>query len=262
MACPESLNVQALADGELDAAASAAAERHLEGCAECRAQFAGDQRLGAALRTRATRHRAPAALAARLGAALDAEDVAPPAAAPRRGAWPRLPGYWPGAASGALAAGVAALVLSVGLGRGAPDPLAHDVVAAHLRALVSGRAIDVETSDRHTVKPWFAGKVDVAPPVADFAAQGFALAGGRVDFVDGVRAAVVVYRHGAHVIDVFAWRDAGRPVRARAATESGYSLLTWRSGDLAFCAVSDTAPAELATLERLLTAEAPAAATE
>lgn len=260
MPCPESLNSQALADGELDAAAAAAAERHLEGCAECRALLATDRRLGAALRAQATRHRAPAALAARLGAALDAADRAPPAAPPGRGGWLRLPGYWRGAASGALAAGVAALAVLVAVNRVAPDPLAHDVVAAHLRALVSGRAIDVATSDRHTVKPWFAGRVDVAPPVADFAAQGFVLAGGRVDFIAGARAAVVVYRHGAHLIDVFAWRDAARPVGARAATENGYSLLTWHHGDLAFCAVADTAPAELETLQRLLTA--PPTATE
>jgi anti-sigma factor RsiW len=148
------------------------------------------------------------------------------------------------------------------VGRGAPDPLEHDVLTAHLRALVSGHAIDVESSDRHTVKPWFAGHADVAPPVTDFAADGFVLSGGRVDYVDGTRAAVVVYRHGAHLVDVFAWRDAGGRTRERAVSGNGYRLLFWRAGDLAFCAVSDTAEPELVALKRLITASLPADARE
>ncbi|MBS0397000.1 MAG: anti-sigma factor, partial [Proteobacteria bacterium] len=138
----------------------------------------------------------------------------------------------------------------------------HDVLAAHLRALQPGRAIDVESSERHTVKPWFAGRADVSPPVADFAAQGFTLVGGRVDYVAGTRSAVVVYRHNAHLIDVFAWRAAAAPVRGGASSENGYRLLSWRAGDLAFCAISDTAEDELAALRTLIQAQLPADARE
>jgi anti-sigma factor RsiW len=259
MACAESPRVHALVDGELDPPATAALERHLEGCAECRALAADTRRLAAALRGSATRHVADPALRLRIRGALDAEAGSRRARpAPARGGWWRTPSLWGGAAGGALAAGITAIAIVTAIGRGAPEPLERDVVTAHLRALVSGHTIDVESSDRHTVKPWFAGHADVAPPVADFAADGFVLVGGRVDYVDGTRAAVVVYRHGAHLVDVFAWRDAPPHVRERATSGSGYRLLFWRSGDLAFCAVADTAEAELVTLRRLIKATLPA----
>jgi anti-sigma factor RsiW len=263
MTCAESPRVHALVDGELAPGEAAALERHVAGCAECRALLAETRRLRAALRATATRHGAGAALRARIGATLDAEPEAGAAApSPRRAAMWRGAPFWTGAMGGALAAGLTALSILASLGRGAPDPLEHDVVTAHLRALVSGHAIDVESTDRHTVKPWFAGHADVAPPVTDFAAEGFVLAGGRVDYVDGTRAAVVVYRHGAHLIDVFAWRDAEGRGRERARSANGYRLLFWRSGDLAFCAVSDTAEAELVRLEGLIRGTLPADARE
>jgi len=258
MSCAESARVHALLDGELGPADAAALERHLEGCAECRTLALDTRRLSAEVRA-ARRHAAGPALRARIAAALDAESGAGGASAPspRAAMWRGAP-FWTGAAGGALAAGITALAILASLGRGAPDPLEHDVVTAHLRSLVSGHAIDVESTDRHTVKPWFAGHADVTPPVTDFAAEGFVLAGGRVDYVDGTRAAVVVYRHGAHLIDVFAWRDAERRGRERATSGNGYRLLFWRSGDLAFCAVSDTAEAELVKLESLIRATLPA----
>ena len=257
MACAESLRVHALVDHELDAAEAAALARHLEGCAECQALKSELESLSGALRATLPRHVPDAALKARLAAALDAEERAAPRPAPRAA----RPAYWWGAASGALAASLVAALLVVTLGRGPDEAVERDVVAAHLRALVSGRAIDVESSDRHTVKPWFQGHVDVAPPVADFAADGFTLVGGRVDYVDGQRAAVVVYRHNAHVIDVFAWREP-HAARERAASRNGYRLLRWHAGDLAFCAVSDTGEAELGSLERLIRATLPADARE
>jgi len=253
MACAESLRVHALIDGELDAAEEAALARHLEGCAECRSLKAKLESLGSALKSDLPRHAPDAALRARLAALLDAEDRVA-ARVPVRSA---RPAYWWGAASGALAASLLAVALLVTTGRSADDGVERDVLAAHLRALVSGRAIDVESSDRHTVKPWFQGHVDVSPPVADFASDGFTLVGGRIDYVDGHRAAVVVYRHNAHVIDVFAWRDAGGGAE-RAASRNGYRLLRWHAGDLAFCAVSDTAESELRNLERLIRATLPA----
>ena len=263
MTCAESSRVHALVDGELGGDDAAALERHLAGCAECRGLLVETRRLRASVRAGATRHAAGPALRARISAALDAEPAAarPRPAAGRGPMWRGGP-FWAGAGGGALAASVAAVAIMVSIGRAPPDALEHDVMTAHLRSLVSGHAIDVESSERHTVKPWFAGHADVSPPVADFAADGFVLAGGRVDYVDGTRAAVVVYRHGAHVIDVFAWRDAGGGGRERATSANGYRMRFWRSGDLAFCAVSDTAEAELVTLERLIRATLPADARE
>ena len=121
----------------------------------------------------------------------------------------RARGFWAGAGSGAgamaIAAAIAFLIFQPA------DPLINDLAAAHLRSLMGNHMIDVASSDQHTVKPWFAGHADVSPPAVDFAAQGFTLIGGRTDYVDGARTAVVVYRHGAHVINLFAWADRNTP---------------------------------------------------
>jgi anti-sigma factor RsiW len=111
--------------------------------------------------------------------------------------------------------------------------------------------IDVVSTDRHTVKPWFAGHADVSPVVADFAPQGYTLVGGRADYFDRQRAAVVVYRHGAHTINVFSWA-ADHAALPKDTTRNGYHLAFFRSGNLVNCAVSDTGWDELNTLVRLI----------
>jgi anti-sigma factor RsiW len=111
--------------------------------------------------------------------------------------------------------------------------------------------IDVVSNDKHTVKPWFAGHTDVSPVVADFDQQGFRLIGGRADYFEHQRAAVVVYQHGAHVINVFSWAgdQHGLPKNT---TRNGYHLAFWKMGNLVYCAVSDTAWDESLGLARLL----------
>ena len=111
--------------------------------------------------------------------------------------------------------------------------------------------IDVVSTDKHTVKPWFAGHTDVSPVVADFDSQGYRLIGGRADYFDHQRAAVVVYQHGSHVINVFSWA-AERGGLPRDTTRNGYHMAFWRTGNLAYCAVSDTGWDELQGLVRLL----------
>jgi anti-sigma factor RsiW len=127
------------------------------------------------------------------------------------------------------------------------------LVAAHVRSLMPSHLIDVESTDHHTVKPWFAGHADVSPVVADFTAEGFHLVGGRADYLDHQRAAVVVYQHGAHVINVFSWSDSAAV--ARQATRGGYHMVFWKAGDLQYCAVSDTGWDELQRLVGLLQQE-------
>jgi anti-sigma factor RsiW len=118
---------------------------------------------------------------------------------------------------------------------------------------MANHLIDVVSSDQHTVKPWFAGHADVSPPAVDFPREDYRLVGGRVDYIDGQRAAVVVYRHGAHIINVFAWnqRDGSLP---NIVTREGYHIVFWRNGNLVFCAVSDSALDEITGLTRLLQA--------
>ena len=258
MRCAESLRVQAYFDGEVDAISAAEIERHVANCGECRALLDDLDRVRTALRKEVAVERAPPELRARIALALDGESAAevprpvvqdPPMTQGRRHRRERS--FWAGAFGGvgatALAAGLAMFVLVPRLA----NPLTDELVNAHVRSLMPAHLIDVVSTDRHTVKPWFAGHADVSPVVADFESQGYKLVGGRVDYLDHQRSAVVVYQHGAHVINVFSWAANGRTLPGNA-TRSGYHLVFWKSGDLAYCAVSDTAPDELNGLVKLL----------
>jgi len=147
----------------------------------------------------------------------------------------------------ALAAALALFFLSPTLS----NPVLDDLVTAHVRSLMPQHLTDVISTDRHTVKPWFAGNADVSPVVADFGDRGYRLVGGRADYFNRQRVAVVIYQHGPHVINVFTW-VAGRSALPEFTTRSGYHIACWRLGNLQYCAVSDTGWDELQGLVRLL----------
>ena len=120
-----------------------------------------------------------------------------------------------------------------------------ELVDAHVRSLLPGHLMDVVSTDRHTVKPWFAGKTDIAPPVVDLADKGFPLLGGRLDYIDGHTAAALVYGRGGHKINLFVWRTAPGEPGDGSFSDRGYSLLHWSSGGLNYWAVSDAALPEV-----------------
>ncbi len=220
-------------DGELSSPERDAFELHLESCAACRQAVETERALKSAIR-------------------------ALPRPAPARAP---LPWY---RSMPALAAGLALFLLGGVVGRLALAPpsaepaASRDVVAAHVRALVGDRVTDVASAEGHVVKPWFAGRVELAPAVANLAAEGFPLTGGRVDFVEGRRAATLVYKRRAHVIAVFVWPSAREP-NGPAALQ-GYNLRYWRAGELNYAAISDLNPKELgefAALFRARTAPPP-----
>jgi anti-sigma factor RsiW len=250
--CAESLRVQAYFDGEVDALGALDIERHTERCAECRALLEDFARTRERLRRELDYLRAPAALRARIARTLDAQArVAaprPPSAA--LPPWRTRP-FWAGAIGG-LGAALAAVCVFLLLSALPSAALLEELSTAHVRSLLPGHLTGVVSTDRHTVKPWFAGRADVSPVVADFTAQGYHLLGGRADYLERQRAAVLVYQHGAHVINVFAWARGGRHTFPERTTRAGYHLVFWRSGDLEYCAVSDAGWDELAGLERLL----------
>ena len=252
MQCPEALRVQAYFDGEVDAVAAAEIEQHVEGCAECRERLQDLERMRTALRRDLTDFHASPALRARINATLDQESSVRTARTSvfGRARW-RAPTFWMGAMSGVGASAVAAAALVLFLPALLSPPLVDDLVGAHMRSLMPTHLIDVASTDKHTVKPWFAGHADVSPVVADFAEQGYRLIGGRADYLDHQRSAVVIYQHGAHVINVFSWSASARYL-PRSATRDGYHLLFWRTGDLEYCAVSDTGWDELQGLVQLL----------
>ena len=163
----------------------------------------------------------------------------------------RMRPFWMGALGGVGGTAIAATFAFLLFLPRFANPLLDQLVSAHVRSLMPSHLIDVVSTDKHTVKPWFAGHADVSPVVADFEPQGYRLVGGRVDYLEHQRSAVVVYQHGAHVINVFSWGGQGRALPADV-TRSGYHLAFWKAGDLEYCAVSDAGWDELVGLVRLL----------
>jgi anti-sigma factor RsiW len=134
--------------------------------------------------------------------------------------------------------------------------VADELVAGHVRSLLASHLVDIATSDRHVVKPWFAGKVDFAPPVFDFADHGFPLVGGRLDYVHGRVVAALVYRRHQHIINVFVWPEGSGPVITRELRHDGYNVAAWEQGGLELWAVSDVEPADLQQLRAEFAAQA------
>lgn len=226
MSCDHLLNTQSYLDGELKGVEAVEAERHLGTCVECQAFATAAAELSDALR-KSPRQAAPAHLRDAVLARLDRE----PVRFSPRSFWM---GTGAGAAMSALAAGFALLVMlppSIG-------GLSESVADAHARALTSGQTIMVASSNHHTVKPWLAAHAGLSPLVTDFAKEGFVLVGGRVDEVAGARAAVMVYAHGNHTIDLFAWPDRGAALPQPGLTR-GFRSAFWKKGDMDYAAISD-----------------------
>ncbi|HTV35131.1 MAG TPA: anti-sigma factor [Xanthobacteraceae bacterium] len=236
--------LHALIDGELDAGHARDVEAHLAGCSGCAEKLKAFRAMHDTFAAANLKEAAPASLRARLDAALPRPAITAP---PRRFFQPSRRSFFGGFASGAVLSGAAAagLMLTV-FGGNREQSIADDVVSAHIRSLQPGHLMDVETSDEHTVKPWFDGKVDVAPPVIDLTAQGFTLLGGRLDYIDGEPVASVVYRRRMHIINLFvAQRLGSAHAYVSARTVQGYNVRHWSEGGLEFWAVSDLNPAEL-----------------
>ncbi|MGH6665674.1 MAG: anti-sigma factor family protein [Pseudolabrys sp.] len=238
MNCEEAKGLMhALLDGELDAGHAREVEAHIVGCADCAARLREFQDLRKAMSPAALRYAAPATLRARIEGKLPAPREA---GASRRSL---IKGFAGGAALSALAAsGVLVMVM-----RGEDQKrILDEVVSAHLRSLQAQHLIDVQSSDQHTVKPWFNGRLDAAPPVADLTAQGFTLIGGRLDYIDAKPVAAIVYRRRVHVINLFCAPAPGSGHRA-AAMESlhGFNVRRWADNGLNLWAVSDINADEL-----------------
>jgi anti-sigma factor RsiW len=224
------LLIQADHDGELDTEGAARVAAHLRVCPECATLAENLRRLSAQLRAEIPQPALPLRLqatAARLSAPL------------RPRIWRSIGRQSPGVAVGLALA--ACLALAIVPRRGAD--LADEAVAAHIRALQPGHAMDVVSTDRHTVKPWFDGKLDYAPPVQDFAGVGFPLLGGRLDYFAGRPVAALVYGRARHVIDVTVFPAPPQPARSGAV--NGYNYLSWSRGGMVFWAVSDLNTSEL-----------------
>jgi anti-sigma factor RsiW len=238
MNCDESsVLLHALLDDELDAGHIRDVELHLAGCPRCAAALRSHREMRHLLAGADLRRRAPAALRRRIDASLQVDR---PIAPSRRSL---LQGFALGSvASAALAA---SLVLYVARTDG-DQRIVMDAVSAHLRSLQAEHLTDVQTSDQHTVRPWFNGRLDLAPPVVDLTVQGFTLIGGRLDYLDGRPVAAIVYKRRAHVINLFVAQALG-PARMtpRLTSVQGFNVRQWSDQGLDFLAISDLASDEL-----------------
>ncbi len=250
-------------DNELARADARELEAHVDGCAECSALLTRLDALRRALRDDGLRHNAPPVLRERIAAsAVNMSSTDAVANTTRvatlqpRARVRRVPAPWLRyAAACVLAFGAGGIAMdwrnSARAGADAQAQLTRDLYASHWRALAAAAPVDVVSSDRHTVKPWFAGKVAQAPLVRDFAEQGFALIGGRLDYVGAQRVPVLVYRHGQHLIDVFVL-TSNDAATISGGSQQGYRVEPVKLGDQLAVVVSDMDQTEFARFAQLL----------
>jgi anti-sigma factor RsiW len=228
-------------DCELDPQTSLAMETHLASCPRCSGLLARLERLREEI------------AAAGLDWSADV-DLRPLRASIRRGAgmepWYRRGWMWQSLA----VAMAAALLVLVALPRSSGVAVERMMLDNHLRSLEAGHLVDVPSSDRHTVKPWFQGKLAFAPNVPDLSARGFVLTGGRLDVIGGKQAAALVYQRGQHIINLWVYPDEGADRSVQSSTVEGFHLLRWRKGRMAFWAISDVNEAELRQFAELIRA--------
>ncbi|HWX71665.1 MAG TPA: anti-sigma factor [Xanthobacteraceae bacterium] len=258
MNCAESeVLIHALIDGELDAGHAREVEAHVATCRGCADKLGAFRAMRAAITAAELKEKAPTHLRRRVEAALTSPPTEAAGAAGRLGAWLTIArasrrNFLGGFALGtAVSAAVAASVVITVLGAGEDRRIAGEIVSAHLRSLQGSHLTDVETSDQHTVKPWFNGKLALSPPVVDLTAQGFTLIGGRLDYVDGEAMAAIVYKRRKHLINLFVGpRLGGAPRGAKTAMVQGFNVYHWAQDGLGFWAASDINADELAEFGR------------
>ena len=238
--------LDAYLDGELAAPDAAELEQHLHACPDCSRLERRRRALSAALRDELPRFPAPDTLRAGVRAGARAE--VGPTARRRAPVWSAL----------AVAASLVVVALGsrqLALRGAAGDAITNQVLASHVRSLMPGHLTDVLSSDQHTVKPWFNGKLDFSPPVYDFAGGGFPLVGGRLEYVDGRPVAALAYSRRQHIISVFLWpagQGGGRTAGPGDATRQGYHLLHWVTPAFTYWVASDLGLSELRDFVTLL----------
>ncbi len=247
MSCREMKDwIHGYIDGELDLSKSVEMEQHLRSCPACQMSYAGFRRLSSTLKDESFYHPAPTNLRKMVEARL--RGVPAGTAKAPVNFWRWMPAF------SALALVAAAVVLFVNV-RTHPaeeELLMAEIVSAHVRSLMPGHLTDVESSDQHTVKPWFNGRLDFSPQVRDLAASGFPLDGGRLDYIKSRPVASLVFHRQKHFINLFIWpQSQGSGMRPVQVSKQGYNLLHWSAAGMSFWAVSDLNMAELRQFARL-----------
>ena len=242
------IHLHAYLDGELDAAGAASFERHLQSCPECESALNSEQSLHQMLASAQLYERAPSQLRQRILSNL-------PTGFPARARNLRIWQWAAIAASLLLVVFLGRELLTVFRAQSEGAVLAAAAVDAHLRSLQPGHLTDVQSTDQHTVKPWFDGKINFAPSVPNFASEGFPLLGGRLDVLAGRAAAALVYGRRKHIINVFALESQPTTKAWGAGERNGYHWVSWEKGGYIYLAVSDAAANDLQQLRDLFLKE-------
>ena len=234
-------------DRELDLVRNLEMERHFHECPACSGAHERLRNMRSAVTQGAPYFRPPAGLEDRLRSRLREAAEIHSDSPMARPTW-----RWVGIAAAIVIAALAITVMT----RHRGEPIAQEVAASHVRSLMAAHLTDVPSSDQHTVKPWFNGKLDFSPSVSDFADHGFPLVGGRLDYMDNRPIAALVYRRRQHIINLFVWPDPGqRDSTVEEAEHQGYHLFHWSRGGMTYWAVSDVNVAELKQLIDLVRAQ-------
>jgi mycothiol system anti-sigma-R factor len=240
-------------DGELDLVHTIEMETHLKSCPACAQELDSQQELRGVLQRSSLAYAAPAALRERIQSSLRASSGADVQVTKFK--WPSLSILQLAGAFALLALiSISGWQLTVRFRAPSSDQrIAAEVFASHVRSLEANHLMDVASTDQHTVKPWFDGKLDFSPPVEDLASDGFPLVGGRLDYLEGREVAALVYQRRKHFINVFVWPDpAGTNSTQSIESRQGYNLVRWSHGGFDFWAASDVAAPDLAAFVRLL----------
>jgi anti-sigma factor RsiW len=244
--------LHAYIDGEIDAASTIELESQIEASPPLRQELERLSALHHVVQTRATRFNAPSRLSKSLPAAFpSAQADSIPSG---------VPSWWRTLAIGTTAAAVALLLWSLGStfrGRDLRGVVIEEVVSAHIRSLMADHLTDFASAERHSVKPWLSNRLDFAPPVHEFASEGFVLLGARLDYIGGNPAAAIVYRYRQHIINVFVWpAPVSNDGSIELSTHRGYNSATFESGGMRHWAVSDVNQKDLGQLAKLLQRQA------
>jgi anti-sigma factor RsiW len=228
-------------------------DKHLQACPACHRDFVRQNALRAALKKEASYFQVPSHLESRIRAALALENDPLVRTTKRRWKWVGS-GHWFNV--GATFASAVAVLFSLSLYLITPSPydlLAEEVVSSHVRSLMVAHLSDVASTDKHTVKPWFSGKLDFSPPVQDLAKEGFPLVGGRLDYLNQRPVAALVYRRQQHTINLYVWPSSGiTPHGMKLLSRQGFNMTDWSDSGMQFWAVSDLNSEELKTFTQLL----------
>ncbi len=248
MNCKETQEViHGYLDGELDVVHNRSVGQHLEGCAACGLSFQEQQSLRKVMGRSSLYFEAPKGLEKRLRSAVRRANKAESSRWSWRWDWTRI------LVPLAAAAVVLLIAMPLAMRTSTEDRLSQEIVSSHVRSLMASHLTDVASTDQHTVKPWFNGKLPFSPPVTDLATQGFPLFGGRLDYVENHPVAALVYQHRKHFINLFIWpatRVANTAQEVR--TRQGYHSIHWSQGGMEFWVVSDMNQGDLKSFAQLL----------